>query len=309
MLDGMEKVANDQFWNNLDSGNPALIKSAEDALTAYTRMKLRERGFARSIMPPIQVSNDQLTRAIDHERPVVVLDKENNIPAAVSVGFGTAPTNKIIEGPRYSVAFSRIQSPAFVKDVDLLRTYQMDIRQVTSDNAIKDIQAEEDGTLIAVINSLLGAEGSTVAETGTVQHAVIGGGITRASIADARKILPRTPSNLEAATVLVNSVTMKDIEKWGRDEIGGDMSEEILREGYSDRTIMNMRWIVTIKRRLVPDNTMFFFAEPKFLGKFLTLTDTVMYIERKAYMLKFFAWESIGMAIANSAAIAKVRFE
>ncbi len=107
---------------------------------------------------------------------------------------------------------------------------------------------------------------------------------------------------------MINAVTAKDIEKWGRDEVGGDLSEDILRDGFTERNMMNMRWIITIKRRLVPDNTMYMFAEPKFFGKFCTLTDVTMSIERKAFMLKFFAWESVGAAIANLAAVCKANF-
>ena len=76
--------------------------------------------------------------------------------------------------------------------------------------------------------------------------------------------------------------------KWGYDEIGGELSEEIL-----------------IKTRLVANNQMYFFAEPKFLGKFFILEDTTMHIKREAFMLEFFAYESIGAAIANVAGIGR----
>ena len=66
--------------------------------------------------------------------------------------------------------------------------------------------------------------------------------------------------------------------------------------------------IVTIKRNLVPDSTFFFFAEPKFLGKFYVLEDTTMAIERKFYFLEFFAYEEIGSAIGNVAGIARADF-
>ena len=53
---------------------------------------------------------------------------------------------------------------------------------------------------------------------------------------------------------------------------------------------------------------MYFFAEPKFLGKFFVLTDTTMHIKREAFMLEFYAYESVGCAIANIAGIAHAVF-
>lgn len=59
---------------------------------------------------------------------------------------------------------------------------------------------------------------------------------------------------------------------------------------------------------LVDDGTLYHFAEPKFLGKWYILEDTTMYIDRKAYMLEFFAYESMGAAIANVAGVTRADF-
>ena len=44
--------------------------------------------------------------------------------------FATLPTNVYIRGPRYRVMFDRIVTPRFKKDVEELRTWVMDIRQL-----------------------------------------------------------------------------------------------------------------------------------------------------------------------------------
>jgi len=194
------------------------------------------------------------------------------------------------------------------KDIDELRTWDMDIRQVLSDNAIKDMLAEEDGTFITEVNALLVGADLAVPATGTIQWRTIAGGVTRDTINDALKILPQTPSRLESATMLVNSVTAKELQKWTRDEVGGDLAQEIVEEGFMERKWFGVRVLITIKRDLVPDNTAFFFAEPKFFGKFFVLEDTTMYIDRKAFMLEFFAWETIGCSIGNVAGVARADF-
>jgi len=296
---------NSAFLNMVDQG---LEKTAQDAVNEYIRVRMREDGFTRRILPPVQITNDELDRQVDTDKPVKIVDKEPQSPAAISVPFATLPMNRYIKGPRFRVMFDRIMTPRFTKDIDELRTYDMDIRQILSDNSIKDMLAEEDGKFIATVNSILGSQGATVPETGTVQWRSIAGGITRDTLAEAMKILPQTPNHLNPATALVNNVTIWDIVKFGRDETGGDLSQELLERGFAERELLGIRWIVTIKRDLVPDGTVFYFAEPKFLGKFYVLEDTTMFIDRKAFMLEFFAYESIGAAIANVAAVARADF-
>jgi len=302
------RLINETVINKLTSPEEGLRKEAQDAINDYTRIRIREDGFWRRILPPIQITNDQLDRQVDTDKPVKVIDKEPNSPAAISVPFATLPMNRYIRGPRYRVMFDRILTPKFTKDVDELRTYDMDIRQILSDNAIKDMLAEEDGKAIATINSVLMGPNVYIPETGVAQYVTIAGGVTRDTLAEAMKVLPRSTRHLNVATILINNVTIWDIVKFGRDEIGGDMSQELFRTGFAEREIMGVRFIITIKRDLVPDSTIFLFAEPKFLGKFFVLEDVTMYIDRRAYMLEFFAYESLGSAIGNVAAVGRVNF-
>jgi hypothetical protein len=302
------RVLNEAVIGQLTSEDPRIVKEAQDAINDYTRMQMREDGFTRRIIPPVTITNDELDRQVDTDKPVKVVDKEPDSPAAVSVPFATLPLNRYIRGPRYRVMFDRILTPKFVKDVDELRTYDMDIRQILSDNSIKDMLAEEDGKFILTVNSILLGANVVIPETGVAQHITISGGITRDTWAEAMKVLPRTPRRLNCATVLVNHVTIWDIVKFGRDEVGGDLSQDMFRSGFTMREIMGIRCIITIKRDLVPDNTIYMFAEPKFLGKFFVLEDTTMYIKREAFMLEFFAYESLGCAIANVAAVGRVDF-
>jgi hypothetical protein len=263
-------------------------KQAIDAVNDFTRTKMREEGFLRKIMPPLPITNDELDRRVETDKPVKIIDKEVDNPPAASIPFATLPSNQYIRGNRYMVAFDRIVTPRFTKDVDELRTYVMDIRQVMSDNAIKDMLAEEDGKFITAVNSSLIGADSVVPASGVAQWQTVPGGITRDSLQDAFKIMPKTPWHIEVQTVLINNVTIREVFKWGRDEMGGDFSQDIVKNGWSEQEFMNARWIITIKRDLVPDDTIFMFGDPKFIGKTYMLEDTTMYVKREAYLLEFF---------------------
>jgi hypothetical protein len=300
------RLVNETLYDQL--ATPGMEKQAIDAVNDFTRARMREDGFYRRILPPLQISNDDLDRQVDTDLPVKVVDMEPGSPAAASVPFASMPEGLYILGPRYRVLFNRIMTRRFSKDVDTLRTWVMDIRQVMSDNAIKDMLAEEDSGFINAVNTMLNAVDTAVTATGVVQWASISGGITRNTIVDAFKIMPKSTGRLEVDTVLVNNVTIREIQKWGRDEMGGDFSQDLVKNGWAEREFMNARWIITIKRDLVADDSIFMFADPKFLGKFYLLEDTTMYLKREAFMIEWFAYESLGGAIGNFSAVARADF-
>lgn len=301
------RLLNETLLSQLET--PGMEKQAIDAVNDFTRTKMREDGFFRRVMPPLSISNDELDRQVDTDKPVKVVDKEPDSPAAMSVPFASLPMNTYIQGHRYRVMFDRILTPRFVKDVDELRTWVMDIRQVLSDNALKDALAEEDSKFITAVNALMiGADIPVPYNGNVVQWETIHGGITRDSVMDSLKIMPRGPSHLNASTILVNNVTIYEIMKWGRDEMGGDFSQEVLKNGWAETDFLGKTWIITIKRDLVPDDTMFQFTDPKWMGKHYELEPTSMYIRREAYMIEFFSYQTTGASIGHSGGIARADF-
>ncbi|MEM5809114.1 MAG: hypothetical protein QXH92_04345 [Candidatus Aenigmatarchaeota archaeon] len=289
-------------------------KRAVDAINDYTRYRMREKGFFRKILPPLPITNDELTPQVGTDQPVKVVEREPDAPAAVSVPFNALPENWYIKGVRYLVAFNRILSPRFTKDIDELRTYSMDIRQILADNAIKDMLAREDGQWIEVTNKAVGPKDAVHPLSGVVQWVTIRGGITRHNYIESLKVLRRTISRLETDTILVNFITALEFAKWHRDEVGGDYSEEVILHGLTARdsafaNFTNHKWLITIKTELVPEDVMYHYAEPKFLGKSYMLEDVTMNVERKAWILHYFMYELLGAAIGNTNAVARIDFE
>jgi hypothetical protein len=300
------QLLNERFFEHLRT--PGMEKQAADAVNDFTRTTMREDGFYRKIMPPLTITNDELDRQVYTDKPSKVIDKEPGSPMSISVPFATNPIGVYIRGPRYLVTFQRIVTPRFSKDVDELRTWEMDIRQVLSDNSLKDMMAEEDSKFLAAVNTaLVGADQNTYA-SGVPQWETVSGGITRDSVQDAKKIMNRTPSRLEAETALINMVTAKEMEKWGRDEMGGDISQDILKNGWTERNFMGLNFIVTIKRDLVPDDSMYMFANPKFIGKHFELEPVAMYVKREYWMIEFFCYQTGGATIGHTGGLARADF-
>lgn len=302
------KLLNETIFAKLGSNDPVLIKQAIDAVNDFTRTKMREDGFYRKILPPIPITNDELDRTVQTDKPIKIVDKEPDSPAAISIPFATLPQNLYIRGPRYQVTFDRIATPRFTKDVDELRTWIMDIRQVLSDNAIKDMLAEEDGKFLRAVNTAIVGPGLVVPTSGVVQYEVIKGGITRDTLWDHLKILPNTPSNLEVHLMLLNNITIKEVCKFSRNEMGGDLSQDIMKQGWSLQDFMGIKVAITIKKGLVATNSIYDFADPKFIGKNYELEKPTMYIRREAYMIEFFAYETLGGSIGHTSSVARTDF-
>lgn len=292
----------------LGSNDRGLEKQAADILTSYTRVALREEGFSPKFMPKRTVTNSELERRVEDERSSVVIDLEAPSPGCVTVPFGTAPAHLTLMANRYRVAFARIQSRMYEKDVSLLRTWRMDIRQIVGDNTLKDMMTAEDAAWISAHNTATVGAGSTVFMSGTIQHRVISGDITRENLMEAHKTLESTPSSIRPAVLLVNNLTIWDVMKIDRLGVGGDLAEKMFVDGWTTTDLQGITWMVTIKRGLVGNKQIYYWGDPMYVGVNLVLEEPTMFVERKGPYISFYYYEDVGGAIANTNSVARVDF-
>lgn len=293
------KERNQRLLAMLDT--PGHEKDAGEAISSYTKTTLREDSFTYRLMDPLPIPDSELTPQVTTDKPSKVLEMEPGSPAAVSLPFGEMPLSIHIQVPRYLATFDRVISPRVYKDMAELRTYQMDVRQVISDNMNKDMLAEVDTKFIGTVNTALMGLDTVQPITGVAQWRSVGGGIERETVIEVLKFMPQTPFRLETHTVLVNTLFLMEMMKWGRDEMGGNLSEEVLVNGWNERTFLGRRWISTIKRDLIPDTRMYCFADPRAIGKMFILEEPTMFVKKEAYLIDFFLYMTIGGALANVA--------
>ena len=319
-LSDMEKRANQVVRQHIDQMefNPESTTKVARATSDYIRMKLREEGFMRKILPAQTITGDDLSKQVHTDKPSKIVELEPDSPGAMSIPFGEFPTSTYIYGKRWLVTLNRIATPMFNKDVAELHDYDLDIRQVISDNALKDLQAEEDGKFIQTCNSILSNDGMSAGVNlpygpngaDVKLWRVLSGGLTRENVAESKKIMMSAGARLRPQTALVNQKTAVEFEKWTREEVGGDMAQSILVNGWAAEANKwcGLNWITTVKDDLVPDNSMFLFAAPEFLGRLYFLEDTTMFVKREGPMLSWYAYEMLGGGIANVAALSRVDF-
>ena len=303
------EVLSKKLFDAINNAEPGMLKNASEAGTQMIRRRLRENGFSRLILPFRTVSDADLNYLPDTELPVIVEEMEPDSPGAKSIPFNDSADTEFYRGDKFVVYFCKITTPEFVKNVDELRTYRNDLRQVITDNALKDIHTAEDTRTINEVDEIVGTAGVADGAADVQQNFEIAGGITRSNYKEVLHHLE--DRELNNGLFLTNRHTFKEFLEWNRDEVGGDLAQDLLREGMSalsEAKFFGVRHAITMKRNLVPDNVVYQFAEPNFLGRAYVLQDVTMYVEKKKDILRFTAFEKIGMTFANVAALNKTTF-
>lgn len=322
------KLINDKFMEKIASND--LNKAAEVA-TDFTRLTLREEGLLRKILPPQTITAAELDKQLDTDEPVKIVDKEVSQPLSMSVGFATLPKNRIMKGDRYRVDFARILSPSYFQDVRRLEQYDYDIRNVFKENAIKDHMTAEDVPFFQTVDAIVGSTGNAAsAVTGKVQYydftntsrnpLGVSTGWTREALVESTKILSKgfspgggtlgenqTPIRLNTDLIVMNANTGREYLKFQHTNVG-DLSTELFKGGLSVTNLLGHKHLFTMKDDIIKDGEVYYFAAPQFLGKFYELEQPTMFVDRRAFMVEFFIYSSIGASIGNPFGVAKAKF-
>lgn len=302
-----QKIDRDLLAMLQDTPSDETMHKFASANSNYIKRRLRENAFSRKIIPHTEVDDSRLQYIPGQERPVVVEEMEPDSPGAVSLSFNDAPDTAFYRRDEFMVVFCKISTPEFTKNVDELRTTKSPLRQIITDNSLKDIQTHEDERFIQYVDKIVGAPGPGIGASGEVQNFTSEADIGRDAYIDGSKHLMMTGADgtgLPVGVFLTNRVTGWELLKFGRDEAGGDLSEDMFKRGLKaieGGNILGIPHLFTIKRNLVPDNVVYQFTEPDSLGRAYILQNVRMFVKKENDILRFYAQEKIGLTIANVA--------
>jgi len=322
------RVLNDLFSQKLATAD-GKEKLAEYG-GSYIRDRLREVSYARKVIPPENVTRADCQRSVNHDTLVKIVDIEPK-SRAMAITFRGQPTARFIRGSRAEVAFYTISSEIFQKTEQELLAYEMPITKIIEENSVKDIQEIEDREFTTHIEAAVQAlqqeanGGSVTALNSTnlqagsvVEFSVIKGELARnATTADATVRPVQRPdivrlfklldgNRLRSERMLMTEVDWDDILQWTLEDNGDRIQSETAVEGWKYNTILGRSYIRTIKTDILRPGNIYIFTKPEFFGKFYVLNNTKFYIDKIANMITFQAWEDIGMAVLNIAAVRKL---
>ena len=306
-------LLNSSVLDALDAGTGEGLNKVAQVASDYTRTQIREDSFAFKILPPEKIDNSRLRRDLTEDLGVIE-NIEPDSPGAKWVPLETVPDGEYITGSRYLIPFARVLTRKMTKAIDELRTYDYDIRKILTDNSIKDGLAKIDEKFIQTVNSIVfncDAEGRNNI-THKIQLWDTTERLNRESWTEASKMLPRPNPDGKFVCrnyiALMNDVTARDVLKLNRNEVGGDLAQKNWVEGLTTDTIEGIKIITTIKSNIVPENYVYFFAEPSFLGHCYYLTDWTMFLKKEAFFIEFFSYWLGGFGCGNVAGMALARF-
>ncbi len=161
---------------------------------------------------------------------------------------------------------------------------------------------------------------ATIAVGGVVEDAILKGELARVAfpttsavpltiqrpdVPRAKRLFTRNKM-LRAETVLIPEFDYGGVSEWTIADLGNELTGETLRTGLKTETFFNSRIVQTLKTNILRPGNIYLFAPPEALGVFYMLNDTKFFIDKRGNKIEFWAWEDIGMCIANIRACAKL---
>lgn len=310
-IDG--KLLTQQFINALDSKDAdEMCKQASMAASKMTRRKLREDAFSPAIIPYEDIDNSDLDKFLHMEDPAIICEMEADQAPAKTISFNDTGDTEPYFANKYLLVFYANTTPVWTKNVNFLRTYSGDVRELITDNSLRDLSRRKDMKFMAEVDAIVGLEpGEASPITGLDQYVAYPGRLTRDNWVSSKYLL--RDRMLMNGVFLCNSRTFSDFERWTRNEMGGDFSEKVIREGlagaFDKAKFGDIDFIVTMKSDLVPNGMMYQFTKPNYLGRAGVLQKPTMYVKKDKDILTFSCREMIGVTIANTAGVQKVAFK
>ena len=287
------KFINSNFVRKLESGH---TKQAQDEGSAFIRSKLRQTSFAREILTPIVLADDEIDRDENTDLPKKIVEKEPDSTATFVTFKGTGDRTWF-SGPRYPVYFGKIESQRFTKSKFELMTYQNDIRKILSDNSVKDMSDVEDGKFIETcIASVNGVAGQDLTGSATIDADIIAD-MLKAHIA--RKV--------PVGKFLMAKETYYDIIRQPATSIGDPIASRHYDDGIEEEEkLFGIPVVTTIKNELVPENHVWLFSSEDYLGNFFLLQDATLFIKQEADIIEFWSYSAPGIGIGNTRSITRM---
>jgi hypothetical protein len=167
----------------------------------------------------------------------------------------------------------------------------------TAEDIVKMMQKEEDSNFMAQCRDVVARSGKSLNVT-TPTHK-----ITRESLTALTNMIDG--DELETACFLMSKTTWNEWAAQGNEvfDIG---AWDVVRHGYKEEEILGRKCFVTLKEDLIPNNEIWAFCSPEYLGYMFTLDDAKFWVDSRADEIFFKGWEFIGCGFGNIRGMAMI---
>lgn len=291
------EVVNTAFINKIESG---MVKEAEEAASAYIRLKLHEEGILRRLWEPRTITADELDPYPGNDdKPSIVVEIEPDARKATFVPFKGTGEREYFYGKRFRVPFGKVEAERMSKSKFELMTIRMDIMSWLKEHQVKAVQQTEDTLFLDTIKAL-------TADNASEQQ------VNAAAIDDFKMkfvagLKAMNSLRLPVGKVLMNKNTYLDSLALKTEHIGYGPQEKRFTEGVENEdSFLGYPVVTTLKDDLVPYNKVYFFAPQEYFCKFYLLQDATLFIKSEADMITFHTYEAPGFGIGNTRGVVEL---
>ena len=283
---------NSNFLKKIEEGR---IKEAQTEGSAFIRSKLRQTSFAREILTPLILADDELDRDVDTDLPKKIVEKEPD-STATFVTFNGTGNRTWFSGPRYAIYFGKVESQRFNKSKFELMTYQNDIRKILTDNSVKDMADIEDGKFYETcVASVVGKADQDLA----LALPLTANPIVTALQAHIHRKVP-------IGKLLMTKELYYSVLNLQYTAVGEIASRHYDQGVEEEEKLWGIPVVTTIKNDIVQNNEFWIFSPENFLGNFYLLQDATLFIKQEADMIEFWSYSAPGIGIGNTKGITRV---
>lgn len=294
------QFVNSNFVKKIEDGH---IKEAAVEGSAFIRDLVRQESFAREIIQPVVLQDDEIDRDENTDEPKKIIEKEPN-SVATFVQFQGAGPRTWFKGPRYAVYFGKVESQHFTKSKFQLMTYQNDIRKILSDNSVKDMADEEDKKFLATVDELISLN--------TANQEIAAAAFSSTQFKKGFQAL--TTRRRPIGKMLMCKSLYYEALDLPATTVGNDVATRHYDEGVeSEEKLWGMPVVTTIKEHVFTAvgstaKTAYIFAPENYLGNFFLLQDATLYIKQEADLITFWTYAAPGIGIGNRLSMQRVKF-
>lgn len=292
---------NSNFVRKVEEGR---TKEAEAEGTAFIRQKLRQESFAREIIEPVMLADDEIDRDENTDQPKKIVEKEPD-SVATFVPFSGSASRTFFRGKRFAVYFGKTESQRFTKNKFELMTYQNDIRKILSDNSVKDMSDQEDQKFTDTVNAIIALNLAT-------QRTNAASFTSSAFKAGFQALVNRRQP---IGKILMTKGLYYEALDLPATSVGNDVASRHYDLGIeAEEKLWGIPVVSTIKREIVDDvagatrRSAFVFAPQNYLGVFFLLQDATLFIKQEADIIEFWSYAAPGIGIGNTLAMQRIDF-
>lgn len=289
------QFVNSNFVKKIEDGR---IKEAAAEGSAFIRDFVRQESYAREILTPVLLQDDEIDRDENTDEPKKIVEKEPK-SVATFVQFQGAGPRTWFKGPRYSVFFGKTESQHFTKSKFQLMTYQNDIRKMLSDNSVKDMADQEDLKWQQTVDAL-------IALNPAEQNVAAGAFNSTAFKAGFQKMVNRRRPI--GKMTMTKSLYYEALDLVAT-SVGNDIASRHYDEGVeSEEKLWGFPVITTIKSTIHDPKKAYIYSPENYLGNFFLLQDATLYIKQEADTITFWTYAAPGIGIGNRLSIQSITF-